>query len=56
MTNDNIIIPKSRPVSKFSDKTQCNSFFFFIIYGDDTLYFKKEMMLMDFWHSIKLLT
>lgn len=24
------------------------------LYGDDTLYFKQEMMLMDFPHSIKI--
>lgn len=24
------------------------------LYGDDTLYFKQEMMLMDFLHSVKI--
>lgn len=53
MTNYNIIIPQNRPVFTFSNKTQCDNFTFFKINGDDTLYFKQEMMLMDFRHSIK---
>ena len=52
MTNYNIIIPKNRPVFTFSNKTQCDDFTFFN--GDDTLYFKQKMMLMDFPHSIKI--
>ena len=52
MTNYNIIIPKNRPVFTFSNKTQCDNSL--SLNGDDTLYFKQEMMLMDFPHSIKI--